>query len=353
MIESIKFPALSGCDPEGIFRLLSPIERFRAKQIFKWIARGATDFDRMTDLSASLRAELKTRFRVRSSTVTALLESEDGTKKLQIALEDGAKIEAVLLVDGDNRKTACLSSQAGCPMRCAFCKTGTLGFLRNLTPGEIVDQFLHLQDAAGPLSNVVVMGMGEPLLNLDSLSQALTILSHPDGLFLSKRRFTISTSGIIAGIRKLADEGPVVRLAVSLTTADQRLRERLMPVTKTDPLPALKVALAYLQEKREKRITLEAVLLGGINTRVEDADAMADFAQGLDVIVNLIPWNPVEDLGMDGIDFKEPSESEVQHFERMLIERRLLTTRRFKKGRGVAGACGQLGSTLTDDDDMI
>jgi 23S rRNA (adenine2503-C2)-methyltransferase len=350
MDDRSRLPALSGLDPEGLLRTIAPIERFRAKQIFKWIARGAADFDGMTDLSAALRENLASRFRVRWSSVASRLDAEDGTMKLQIALDDGAKIEAVLLVDGEGRKTACLSTQVGCPMRCAFCKTGTLGFLRNLTAGEMVDQFLHLQDAAGTISNVVVMGMGEPLLNLDALSAALDVLSHPDGLGLSKRRFTVSTSGIAAGIRRLADEGPDVRLAVSLTTADPMLRERLMPVTRTDPLPELKEALAYLQSKRDKRITLEAVLLGGVNTRKADADALAEFAAGLDAIVNLIPWNPVDGLGLDGADFKEPSESEVQRFERMLAERRLPTTRRFKKGRGVSGACGQLGSTLRDED---
>ena len=349
MDDRSRLPALSGLDPESLQRGLSPIERFRAKQIFKWIARGAVDFDGMTDLSTALRENLASRFRVRSSAVASRLDAEDGTKKLQIVLDDGAKIEAVLLIDGEGRQTACLSTQVGCPMRCAFCKTGTLGFLRNLTPGEMVDQFLHLQDAAGPISNVVVMGMGEPLLNFEALANAIGVLSHPDGLGLSKRRFTVSTSGIAAGIRRLADEGPDVRLAVSLTTADPALRERLMPVTRTDPLPELKAALAYLQSKREKRVTLEAVLLGGVNTRKADADAMADFAAGLDVIVNLIPWNPVEDLGLDGIGFKEPSEAEVQRFERMLADRKLPTTRRFKKGRGVAGACGQLGSTLRDE----
>jgi 23S rRNA (adenine2503-C2)-methyltransferase len=343
-------PALSGLDPEGLLSVLSPIQRFRTKQIFKWISRGAVDFDAMTDLPIGLRDELKTRFRIRSSIVSARQESEDGTKKLQLTLDDGAKIEAVLLVDGEGRKTACLSTQVGCPMRCAFCKTGTLGFLRNLTPAEIVDQFLHLQDAAGPISNVVVMGMGEPLLNLESLASAVEVLTHPDGLGLSKRRFTVSTSGIVSGIRKLADDGPDIRLAVSLTTADPLLRERLMPVTRTDGVPQLKEALLHFQSRREKRITLEAVLLGGINTRREDADALARFAEGLDVIVNLIPWNPVDDLGIDGVGFAEPTEAEVQRFERMLADRHLATTRRYKKGRGVDGACGQLGSTLIDGD---
>jgi 23S rRNA (adenine2503-C2)-methyltransferase len=231
-------------------------------------------------------------------------------------------------------------------MGCAFCKTGTLGFLRNLSPAEIVDQFLFLQDSCGPISNVVVMGMGEPLLNLDGLRIAIGILCDSEGLGLSKRRFTLSTCGIADGIRSLADSGPDVRLALSLTTADQQLRERLMPITRTEPLDRIKTALDFFQKLQKKRITLEAVLLSGLNTRLEDAEALASFAEGLDVVVNLIPWNSVEGVGLDNEPFREPSEAEVTRFENMLVERGLNVTRRYKKGRGVSGACGQLGSTL-------
>ena len=329
---------------------LSFLQKYRAKQIFKWIARGVPDFEAMSDLPASLRMELKTRYTVRSGLVQTRLEAPDGTVKLQIKLLDGAAVEAVLLIDGEDRKTACLSSQVGCPMGCAFCKTGTLGFLRNLSASEIVEQFLFLQDSCGPISNVVIMGMGEPLLNLDALRIAIGILCDSDGMGLSKRRFTLSTCGIANGIRSLADSGPDVRLALSLTTADQQLRERLMPITRTEPLDKVKVALDYFQKKQKKRITLEAVLLAGLNTRVEDADAMAQFASGLEIVINLIPWNPVEGVGLDGEPFHEPSESEVSRYEHMLSDRGLNVTRRYKKGRGVSGACGQLGSTLRTDE---
>lgn len=339
--------ALSGCDPVGMQELLRPIERFRAKQIFKWIARGARDFDEMTDLPSDLRAVLAERFRVRSSSVQDRIEADDGTVKLRIALFDGAIIEAVLLVDGEGRKTACLSTQAGCPMGCAFCKTGTLSFARNLRASEIVDQFLLLQDTAKPISNIVVMGMGEPLLNLDQLRAAIAVLSHPEGLALSKRRFTVSTSGIIAGIQALTEEGPDIRLAVSLTTAEPKMRERLMPVTRTNSLPDLKNALLRYQAAFGKRITLEAVLLGGLTTRTEDADAIADFRRGLDAIVNLIPWNPVDGLGLNGVAFREPDEAEIRRYEKMLNNRGVATTRRFEKGRGVAGACGQLAGSAS------
>ena len=339
-------PALSGFSLDELQNELSFLQKYRAKQIFKWIARGASDFDAMSDIPASLRTELKTRHVVRSGLVQSRLDAPDGTVKLQIALHDGAAVEAVLLIDGEDRKTACLSTQVGCPMGCAFCKTGTLGFLRNLGPAEIVDQFLFLQDSCGTISNVVIMGMGEPLLNLEALRVAMGILCDSEGLGLSKRRFTLSTCGIADGIRSLADSGPDVRLALSLTTADQQLRERLMPITRTEPLDRIKPALDYFQKHQKKRITLEAVLLSGLNTRLEDADAMTRFASGLEVVINLIPWNPVEGVGLDGEPFREPSESEVSRYERMLAERGLNVTRRYKKGRGVSGACGQLGSTF-------
>ncbi len=336
---------LSGLPLETLTELLSPLPAFRAKQVFKWISRGARSFDVMTDLSEDLRRDLAARFELRSTVVSSTLEDKDGTVKLQITLRDGAKIEAVLLVDGEDRKTACLSSQAGCPMACAFCKTGTLGLLRNLTSAEIVEQYLHLLEIAPDLSHIVVMGMGEPLLNLEALRTAVAVLTDENGLGLSKRRITLSTSGLVEGIRELADRGPETRLALSLTTADNELRSRLMPINKTNPLDRLKEELVYYQKRYKKRITLEAVLLRGLNTRLEDAKALKNFAQGLETIVNLIPWNPVEGLSLEGEALREPTEAEVERFALELERRGLTVTRRFRKGRGVAGACGQLGST--------
>lgn len=338
-------PVLAGLGLAELTAALAPLPAFRAKQIFKWLARGASSFDEMTDLSRELRSELSERFAVYTTVLSDRLEDPDGTVKLQLRLADGAKIEAVLLSDGEGRRTACLSTQVGCPMGCAFCKTGSLGFLRNLDAAEIVEQFLHLRRIAPDISNIVVMGMGEPLLNLDNLRAAVGIFCDEAGLGLSRRRITLSTSGIAAGIRDLAEHGPDVRLAVSLTTADPELRSVLMPVTKSDPLPVLKEALLYHRKLVDKRITLEAVLLGGLNTRVRDADALAGFARGLDAVVNLIPWNPVDGLGIvGGRPLAEPSSAEVERFARELERRGLQVTRRFRKGRGVSGACGQLGS---------
>ncbi|GHV52616.1 putative dual-specificity RNA methyltransferase RlmN [Spirochaetia bacterium] len=325
--------------------LPAPLPPFRAKQIFKWISRGITSFEEMTDLDKSLRENLDSRFSVRSSEVSARLEDPDGTVKLQISLLDESKIEAVLLSDAEDRKTACISTQAGCPVGCVFCKTGSLGFSRNLNSAEIVEQFLHLKalSTGTNISNIVIMGMGEPLLNLAELRRALAVLSDAEGLGISRRRVTVSTSGVISGIRDLTDNGPHIRLACSLTSARQDLRNRLMPIGETNPLPLLKKALTAYQQKSGQRITLEAVLLGGVNTTPADAAAMIDFARSLDAVINLIPWNPVEGMIFEGKPLREPSRAEAETFASLLEKGGLKVTRRYRKGRGVAGACGQLG----------
>lgn len=335
---------LSGLSLPVLYEVLAPLPKFRARQIFKWIADGVASFGDMNNLPMDLRSRLDDEFILYGTEITDTLQDSDGTRKLQIQLHDKTKIEAVLLVDGEGRKTACISTQVGCPVGCLFCKTGSLGFLRNLESYEIVEQFLHLKQLAPELSHIVVMGMGEPMLNLDALREAVSIFTDPEGLGISKRRITVSTSGILLGLKEFTDLGPDIRLAVSLTTADSELRDQLMPISKANPLPELKNALLYYQKKRKKRITLEAVLMKGINTRSEDAKAMAAFAKGLDVVINLIPWNPVDGLGLNGIAFSEPSRREVERFSTELEQRGLNVTLRLKKGRTVSGACGQLGS---------
>jgi 23S rRNA (adenine2503-C2)-methyltransferase len=339
-------PALSGLPLDELSDSIRPLPAFRARQIFKWIAGGACSFGQMTSLPLALREDLDRRFLLYSSAVTARLEDPGGAVKVQIRLRDGVKIEAVLLSDGGKggpRYTACLSTQAGCPGACVFCRTGSLGFLRNLDSPEITEQFLFLRAMVSGISNVVIMGMGEPLLNLGELRRALSVLTAPEGLALSPRRITISTSGVTAGIRDLADQGPPVRLALSLTTADEELRQKLMPIGRANPLPALKEALRYFQRHGGGRVTLEAALFAGLNTRPRDAAALITFAEGLDAAVNLIPWNPVEGLEFEGKRLKEPSRAEIEHFTRRLKEGGLKVTRRFRRGRSIQGACGQLG----------
>jgi 23S rRNA (adenine2503-C2)-methyltransferase len=334
--------ALAGLSPA---ELSSLIPSFRNRQVLAWIRRGAFSFQEMTDLPQALREDLANRFSLYGSAVSARLEGPDGTIKLQIALQDGALIEAVLLADGEDRRTACLSTQAGCTAGCVFCKTGTLGFTRNLTAAEMVEQLLRLRQGEPAISNVVIMGMGEPLLNLQEVRGALFTMMHPQGLALSPRRITLSTCGMVEGIRDLADQGPPVRLALSLTAADTSLRERLMPLARLNPLPALKEALVCYQEKTGRRITLEAVLLGGVNTREEDAQAMAAFAEGLNTVVNLIPWNPVPGMAFEGRPLREPDQGELKTFKEALEKAGLKTTLRLRKGRSIAGACGQLGGS--------
>ena len=334
---------LSGLLPGEICESLSLKQAFRGKQIFEWIGRGSESFDEMTNLSKDLRSELKEKAALRSTSVSKILKDSDGTVKLQIALQDSLAVETVLLIDREGRKTACVSCQVGCAMNCAFCQTGSLGFARNLTAGEIVEQFLHLEKHAGKLDNIVFMGMGEPMMNLESVRKAISILTDKDGRALSGRRITLSTSGVIKGIYDLADNGPAIRLAVSLTTADGDLREKLMPICRTNPLPELRRAIEYFTEKSGKRVTLEAALLHDTNTSAQSAKNMIDFAKGLDVHVNLIPWNPVETL-----DFEEPSANECKSFVRELEKAGINVTLRTRRGREIGGACGQLGKTLSD-----
>ncbi len=332
--------ALSGMLPEELFSSLELDKKFRAKQIFKWIADGARTYGAMTNLPLAMREGLTARAPLFSTSVTAALRDPDGTVKLQIGLDDGNAVETVLLTDSAGRKTACVSCQVGCPMGCAFCQTGHIGYARNLDAGEIVEQFFHLEDEVGRLDNIVFMGMGEPMLNLGAIRKAIAVLTEPEGRGLSRRRITVSTAGICAGIRSLADEGPDVRLAVSLTTADPALRDKLMPVNVGNPLGKLREAIAYFSEKTGRRVTLEAALMSGVNTDEAHARQMADFARGLNVHINLIPWNPVETLPFD-----TPKGAETREFLGKLERYGLNVTLRTRRGEKIGGACGQLGKS--------
>ncbi|MBO4532634.1 MAG: 23S rRNA (adenine(2503)-C(2))-methyltransferase RlmN [Treponema sp.] len=331
---------LTGCLPLEITEKLELNQAFRGKQIFKWVSTGVTDFDSMTNLSLELREELKQKAVLRSSQIEQVLTDPDGTIKVVVKLADGNNVETVLLTDKEGRKTACVSCQAGCAMKCAFCMTGTLGLARNLTEAEIVEQFLYMEQQAGKLDNIVFMGMGEPLQNLEAIRRAIEILCHKDGRALSSKRITLSTCGIVKGIYELADNGPAIRLAVSLTTADEELRKELMPVARSDQnsLGELRKAIEYYAGKTGKRVTLEAALLHDKNTSAKSAQNMIAFARGLDVNINLIPWNPVPQL-----DFEEPSSAETHSFVELLEKAGLNVTLRTRRGRKIGGACGQLG----------
>jgi 23S rRNA (adenine2503-C2)-methyltransferase len=337
---------LAGLTFEETKLILSGYPSFRSSQIYKWLISGADSFDGMKNLPLPLRRELAEKYALYPGKVTSTLRGTDGTLKLAISMDDGAVIEAVLLRDGKDRKTACLSTQAGCPAGCVFCKTGTIGCKRNLTAAEIAIQFLFLRKNEGDISHIVFMGMGEPLLNLDELRKAIAFFTDKKSFNISKRRITVSTYGIAEGILGLANDDPDVRLALSLTTARDDLRRRLMPASRENPLPRIKEALLYYQQKVKRRITLEMVLLKGITTGVSDAKAVREFARGLDTVINLIPWNPVDGLEFDGFPLRAPTNKEIADYTAALENEGLKVTMRIRKGRGISGACGQLGRAM-------
>lgn len=332
--------SLAGLLPEEIAEAFRLEKKFQADQIFSWISKGIADFSDMTNIPKALQKKLADGAEIFSSKIIGKLLDSDKTSKLQIQTNDGNCIEAVLLTDKTGRKTACVSSEAGCNMACAFCKTGTLSLSRNLTASEIVEQFLLLEKEFGELSNIVFMGMGEPLANFRNVQKAIVILTHKKGRALSLRRIVISTVGLVPMIKRLTDEGPFVRLALSLVTADERTREKLLPAAKTNSLSDLERALSAYRKKSGRRITLEAVLLSGVNTNEMHAKKMIDFAKRLSAHINLIPWNEVK-----GLPFTSPSENEVRTFQRFLQKAHCNVTVRMHRGENILGACGQLGKT--------
>ena len=332
--------------PDRIAQILGLEKSFQGKQIYQWLVRGASTFEEMTNLSKALRQELSEKYpSVFSSTVAAEQTDDDGSVKLAIRLSDESIVECVLLTDREGELTACVSSQVGCAMGCRFCRTGTLRLKRNLFDYEIVEQFMHLQKAApGKISHVVFMGMGEPLANLENVLSAISFLHDPEGLNLSHRRITVSTCGVVTGINELAKRRVPVKLAVSLVTADDEKRTSLMPVNKAFPLKTLREALIRFQKVSGRRFTFEYCMIHGMNIFDADADNLARFCRGLEVIVNLIPFNPCPEL-----PFETPTEVEIRHFTSALKARGVDYTIRISRGRSIKGACGQLAGKLTEN----
>jgi len=330
---------LSGLEIDDIGRLTEGEPPYRARQIFGWIHRGIEDFEGMSNIPVHLRQRLAGISLLRNTVIDEAVSGNDGTVKYRIGLNDGYAIESVILTDSQQRRTACLSTQAGCAMGCTFCRTGSMGLKRNLAASEIVEQYHHLLYKGGKISNIVFMGMGEPLANTKELYKAIRILTHPDGPALSPRRITVSTCGIAPQIPELARETPGVRLAVSLPSAHGEKRNQIMPGASTCPPEELKSALSEYQKLSGNRITIETVLFGGVNTGTADALDLVSFTRGLKVIINLIPFNPFE-----GSLFTEPSLEEVETYTSILTEHGLKVTRRFRRGRGILGACGQLAT---------
>jgi len=320
---------------------------WRARAIRRWLhGRRATSFSDMTDLPRDLRAELDADFRIWTTTVAVHKRADDGTEKLLLELSDGQRIECVLLRESGgpggegDRRTVCISSQVGCAMGCVFCASGIDGVVRNLTTGEILEQLLRLAlllPTDERLSHVVVMGMGEPLANLDRLLPALAEAQDPDGLGISQRRITISTVGLPQAIDRLSAANPGYHLAVSLHAADDELRTRLVPVNRAIGLADVMAAADRYWETSGRRLTFEYVLLGGVNDSPDDAVRLARLLRGRAALVNVIPYNTVA-----GMPWKEPTPAARERFLDLLREAGVNVQVRRRTGARIDAACGQL-----------
>lgn len=313
---------------------------WRAKAIRRWLYAGrACSFEEMSDLPKGLRADLEREFRIWTTQVAAHSRADDGTEKLLLELHDRQRIECVLLRDGD-RRTVCISSQVGCAMGCVFCASGLDGVIRNLSTGEIIEQMARLARLLPPherISHVVVMGMGEPLANLDRLLPALALASDERGFGISSRRITISTVGLPPGIDRLTAEEPGYHLAVSLHAAADTLRTRLVPVNEAIGLEAVMDAADRYWEASGRRLTFEYVLLGGINDSPSDARDLVRLLAGRAALVNVIPYNAVA-----GLPWKEPTPTARDRFIDLLRASGVNVQVRRRKGARIDAACGQL-----------
>jgi 23S rRNA (adenine2503-C2)-methyltransferase len=314
---------------------------YRAGQIRQWILRRRVDeFDQMTDLPKELRAQLAGEFFLWSSRPVAHQRADDGTEKLLLELSDRERIECVLLRDDRHHRTACISTQVGCGMGCAFCASGLGGLVRNLTTGEILEQLLHLDRLLPPgerLSHIVVMGMGEPLANLDRLLPALASATDSQGLGIGARRVTISTVGLPAGIARLADASVQYHLAISLHAPDDALRNQLVPANRAVGIRALLEAADGYFQKTGRRITYEYVLIEGVNAEPRHARALAALLRGRKALVNLIPLNPVPEL-----PYRPPPWNQIERFVQLLQAGGVNVHVRYRKGDQIEAACGQL-----------
>jgi len=316
------------------------IPSFHAGQLYRWIfKRGLTNVDLMTDLSKPLRARLRDEFDLTTPTVVSDERSSDGTRKFELRLQDGKRIESVFIPDTPSM-TFCISTQVGCAMACDFCLTGKMGLVRHLSAGEIAGQVRVLATATGLLDvpfNIVLMGMGEPLHNYDNTMKALRMLRAEPGLAVSPRRITLSTVGIVPGLEKLAREPLMPNLAISLHATTDEQRTQLVPPNHKYPLADIIETCRQFPLKNRSRITFEYVLLAGVNDTPDDARRLVKLLSGIKAKVNLIPLNPAP-----GIPYERPSDERVDRFAQLLADRHLTVSVRKSRGRDIRAACGQL-----------
>jgi 23S rRNA (adenine2503-C2)-methyltransferase len=330
----------------GLLEIMTELgeKPYRAKQIYEWIwSKSATSFDEMTNISKSFRSQLKAHFEFLPIRKDIQQTSHDGTVKASFRLFDGNLIEGVL-IPSDHRMTACISSQVGCSLSCAFCATGYLERKRNLTPAEIYDQVIQINLMALdiyklPLTNIVLMGMGEPLLNYPNVMQAIDHLISPEGLGMSSRRITLSTAGIAKMIRKLADDEVRFNLALSLHAATDQKRNQIMPINASNSLQSLSDALQYFYPKTKSKITLEYIAFKNFNDGPEDAEDLYHFAKKIPCLINIIEYNPI-----DQATFQKSSFETLEKFRASLEKKGLNVRLRRSRGKDIDAACGQLAN---------
>lgn len=322
------------------FAVALGLKKFRGRQIFRWINQeGLDDFEPMSDIGKPVKAKLAQEAMIGSIITAKSQTSSDGTIKYLFQLSDGHYIESVLIPD-KGRLTLCVSSQAGCPVGCQFCATGQFGYQRNLSSGEIVDQFLKAQKSSGQrISNIVFMGMGEPMLNLENVLGACRILNDDYGPAVSQKKITISTVGIVAQMKKFIPLANKLGLAISLHSADEGTRQRIIPAARKNSLTDILAAAKQYTEQRGRRVSFEYLLLGGINDSIADARNLVRITDGIPCKINLIRFNPVK-----GMPFQRPSEENVIKFRDYLYPRTYAVTIRESRGIDIQGACGQLAA---------
>lgn len=314
-------------------------ERFRATQLFKWIyQKDVTSFAEMTNLSKTLRDELEQTAYISTLTPATVEEGTDGTRKYLFVLDDGEAVESVLIPD-EGRNTLCISSQVGCAMACEFCLTGTFRLARNLTAAEIVNQVCAIRRDA-EIRNIVFMGMGEPLHNLDNVVRAIEIMMDGNGLQFSNRRVTVSTSGLVPEMAELGRR-VTVNLAVSLNATTDELRDRIMPINRRYPLSELLKACRAFPLPSRRKITIEYVMLGGLNDTPEDAKRLVKLIHDIPCKINLIPFNE-----HDACSFKAPTQESIDRMHKFLLDRNFTVITRSSRGSDISAACGQLKGKL-------
>lgn len=328
------------------------LESYRSKQLVQWLyKRKAKTFEEMTDISKEVRDQLKLRYRIFRPELEKSLDSKDGSRKYLFRLEDGSLIETVLIKQ-PTRYTLCVSSQVGCAIGCKFCRTGLMGLMRNLKTSEIITQVIAVKEdielREGTTSeqltedffNIVFMGMGEPFHNLDNVIKTINILNDELGFNFSPRRITVSTSGLVPAIKKFGESGAGANLAISLNATTNEVREKIMPLNRKWPIEELLQALRdFPLKNNRKRITIEYVMLKGINDTAEDLKRLPILLKGIQAKVNLIPYNSNTNLG-----FEPPSRDVIDQWQETLLSKNVVSTIRWSKGQDISAACGQLAT---------